>query len=77
MKEPPLNMQKKTGYYGLNIVPSLDQAIGSLKKPLGIPIPNIYLMPLVIFQTFLNPTFLIFFFNLQNRIYSLQIFNSR
>ena len=32
--------KKKTGYYGLNIVPSLDQAIGSLKKPLGIPIPN-------------------------------------
>ena len=37
---PPLSYTSQFGYYGLRVNPTLEQAIGSLWKPLGIPLPD-------------------------------------
>ena len=36
----PLNFTSETGYYGLRVNPTLDQVIGTVRKPLGIPVPQ-------------------------------------
>ena len=37
---PPLSYTSQFGYYGLRVNPTLEQAIGSLRKPIRIPLPD-------------------------------------
>ena len=37
---PPLSYPSTYGYYGLRVNPTLEQAVGSVRKPLRIPLPD-------------------------------------
>ena len=36
----PLSYKSEYGYYGLRVNPSYDQVLGTVRKPLGIPLPE-------------------------------------
>ena len=37
---PPLSYTSQTGYYGLRVNPSFEQVLGTVRKPLRIPLPD-------------------------------------
>jgi len=37
---PPLSYKSQTGYYNLRVNPTLEQVVGTVRKPLGIPFPD-------------------------------------
>ena len=37
---PPLSYPSTFGYYGLRVNPTLEQVVGSVRKPLRIPLPD-------------------------------------
>jgi hypothetical protein len=36
----PFSYMSHFGYYGLRVVPTLEQAINTVRKPLRIPVPD-------------------------------------
>ena len=39
-KTAPLSFTSETGYYGLRVNPTFDEVLRTIRKPLGIPVPD-------------------------------------
>ena len=37
---PPLSYKSQTGYYNLRVNPTLEQVVGTVRNPLGVPLPT-------------------------------------